>query len=167
VCDAITDDTVVIIGSAGNYPYGTIDPIESLSQLAVERGVGCTWTALGGWILPWDRISATPTSPSSTSACGVTSFSATRTSTATDSRAPRCSPGETRPGAVTTTTCARLEGRRLRFAGPRRQSLGGLIAATWASMMRLGRQGYRERARRIFDTAFAMQTAVKRHASFA
>ena len=30
-------------------------------------------------------------------------------------------------------------------------------------MMRLGRQGYRERARRIFDTAFAMQASVKRH----
>jgi glutamate/tyrosine decarboxylase-like PLP-dependent enzyme len=41
---------------------------------------------------------------------------------------------------------------------------GGLIAATWASMMRLGRQGYLERARRIFDAAFAMQASVKRHA---
>jgi glutamate/tyrosine decarboxylase-like PLP-dependent enzyme len=40
---------------------------------------------------------------------------------------------------------------------------GGLIAATWAAIMSLGRQGYRERAQRIFDTAFAMQDAVKRH----
>src|SRR5690606_37877228 len=31
VRDAITPNTAVLIGSAGNYPYGTIDPIEKLS----------------------------------------------------------------------------------------------------------------------------------------
>jgi glutamate/tyrosine decarboxylase-like PLP-dependent enzyme len=33
---------------------------------------------------------------------------------------------------------------------------GGLLAATWASMVSLGRGGYLERARAIFDTSFAM-----------
>jgi glutamate/tyrosine decarboxylase-like PLP-dependent enzyme len=40
---------------------------------------------------------------------------------------------------------------------------GGLIAATWASMMSLGRTGYLERAQRIFAAAFAMQGAVRSH----
>jgi glutamate/tyrosine decarboxylase-like PLP-dependent enzyme len=40
---------------------------------------------------------------------------------------------------------------------------GGLIAATWAVMVALGRAGYLEKARKIFETAFAMQAAVKAH----
>jgi glutamate/tyrosine decarboxylase-like PLP-dependent enzyme len=38
---------------------------------------------------------------------------------------------------------------------------GGLIAATWAVMVSLGREGYLERARRIFDTSYAMQAKVE------
>ena len=41
---------------------------------------------------------------------------------------------------------------------------GGLIAATWAVMVSLGRQGYLDKARGIFETAFAMQAEVKKHA---
>ena len=40
---------------------------------------------------------------------------------------------------------------------------GGLIAATWASMVQLGRQGYRGYAKAIFETAAGMQTAVRSH----
>ena len=50
----IDDLTIGIVGSACNYGYGTIDPIEELGRLALERGVllhvdGC----LGGFILPF------------------------------------------------------------------------------------------------------------------
>jgi glutamate/tyrosine decarboxylase-like PLP-dependent enzyme len=40
---------------------------------------------------------------------------------------------------------------------------GGLIAATWASMVQLGHAGYLGYARQIFETAFAMQDAVRSH----
>jgi glutamate/tyrosine decarboxylase-like PLP-dependent enzyme len=40
---------------------------------------------------------------------------------------------------------------------------GGLIAATWAVMVALGRQGYLEKARKVFETAFAMQAHVRKH----
>src|SRR5204863_1838999 len=40
---------------------------------------------------------------------------------------------------------------------------GGLLAATWAAMVSYGRTGYLEYARRIFETAFAMQDAVRSH----
>jgi len=51
---AITPNTVAIVGSAGNYPYGLIDPMEDLSDLALKHKLwfhidGC----LGGFILPW------------------------------------------------------------------------------------------------------------------
>jgi glutamate/tyrosine decarboxylase-like PLP-dependent enzyme len=39
----------------------------------------------------------------------------------------------------------------------------GLLAATWASMVSLGRDGYQRYARRIFDTAASMMDAVRSH----
>ena len=50
----IDENTIAIIGSAGNYPYGTIDPIADLSDLALARGVGLHVDGcLGGFILPF------------------------------------------------------------------------------------------------------------------
>ncbi|HQF93771.1 MAG TPA: pyridoxal-dependent decarboxylase, partial [Microthrixaceae bacterium] len=40
---------------------------------------------------------------------------------------------------------------------------GGLLAATWASMVQLGREGYRKYAQAIFETSAAMQDAVRSH----
>ena len=40
---------------------------------------------------------------------------------------------------------------------------GGLLAATWAGMVALGREGYLRYATPIFETAFAMQDAVRTH----
>ena len=40
---------------------------------------------------------------------------------------------------------------------------GGLIAATWAAMVRYGREGYLRYAKQIFEASFEMQGAVKTH----
>ena len=51
-------NTVMIMGSAPNYPYGTIDPIEALGALAVAQGVPLHVDAcLGGFLLPFVRES--------------------------------------------------------------------------------------------------------------
>jgi glutamate/tyrosine decarboxylase-like PLP-dependent enzyme len=42
---------------------------------------------------------------------------------------------------------------------------GGLLAATWAAMVHLGRSGYRAYAKQIFETSAAMQSAVLDHPS--
>jgi glutamate/tyrosine decarboxylase-like PLP-dependent enzyme len=165
VRDAVTDQTVVIIGSAGNYPYGTIDPIAALSDIAVERGVGLHVDGcLGGWILPWGQdLGYTDIPVFDFRLPGVTSISADTHKygyglKGTSVLAWRDKSyrhhhyylrGDWKGGAYASPG----------LAGSRS---GGLIAATWASMVSLGKHGYRERARKIFDTAFAMQAAVKR-----
>jgi len=164
VRDAVNDQTVVIIGSAGNYPYGTIDPIAELSEIAVERGVGLHVDGcLGGWILPWGQDLGYPDIPVFDFRLpGVTSISADTHKygyglKGTSVLAWRDKSyrqhhyylrGDWKGGAYASPG----------LAGSRS---GGLIAATWASMVSLGRKGYRERAQRIFDTAFAMQAAVR------
>ena len=46
------------------------------------------------------------------------------------------------------------------WGGPRS---GGLLAATWASTISLGWEGYLRYARQVFETSFAMQEAVRSH----
>jgi glutamate/tyrosine decarboxylase-like PLP-dependent enzyme len=54
MAEAITADTVLMVGSAPNYPHGMIDPIEGLASIAAEQGIGFHVDAcLGGFLLPW------------------------------------------------------------------------------------------------------------------
>ena len=64
VAEAIDEDTVAIVGSAGNYGYGTIDPIAELGQLALDRGVGLHVDGcLGGYLLPFGEELGYPIDP--------------------------------------------------------------------------------------------------------
>ncbi|OYV60095.1 MAG: aspartate aminotransferase family protein [Actinobacteria bacterium 21-73-9] len=167
VSEHIDADTVALVGSATNYGYGTVDPIPELGALALERGVGLHVDGcLGGFILPFGRELGEPVPPFDFSVPGVTTISADThkygyalkgtsvlcfaDTTLRDSQyfyqtdwsgGKYCSPG--------------MEGSRS----------GGLLAATWAAMVHLGRSGYRRYARAIFDTARAMRTAVETHPS--
>ncbi|WOC11028.1 pyridoxal phosphate-dependent decarboxylase family protein [Gordonia sp. MP11Mi] len=54
IADAVDDDTILLVGSAPNYPTGTLDPIVELGDLALRRGVGLHVDAcLGGLALAW------------------------------------------------------------------------------------------------------------------
>lgn len=51
---AVTDQTVLIVGSAPSYAHGVIDPIEQIAAVAHERGIRCHVDAcIGGWVLPF------------------------------------------------------------------------------------------------------------------
>jgi len=165
VADHIDDDTVAIVGSACNYGYGTIDPIEELSDIALDRGVGLHVDGcLGGFILPFGEELGYEIDPFDYRIPGVTSMSAdthkfgyafkgssvvtfrdkslrnAQYFFVTDwSGGKYCSPG--------------MDGSRS----------GGLIASTWAAMVQLGREGYRRYAQQIFETSATMQTAVRSH----
>jgi len=163
---AITPQTAVVIASAGNYPYGTIDPIAELSALALEKGVGLHVDGcLGGWILPWGQQLGYPNIPVFDFRLpGVTSISA-------DTHKFGYGLKGTSVLAWRDKSLRRYQyymlpgwkGGAYASPGIAGSRSGGLIAATWASIMSLGRSGYRARAKRIFDTAFAMQEAVGRH----
>lgn len=54
MANAIDDNTVLVVGSAYGYPHGVMDPIEELSNLAMERNVGFhTDSCVGGFVLPF------------------------------------------------------------------------------------------------------------------
>jgi glutamate/tyrosine decarboxylase-like PLP-dependent enzyme len=50
----LTDQTVLVVGSAPCYPFGVIDPIPELASLAMDRGISFhTDACVGGFVLPF------------------------------------------------------------------------------------------------------------------
>jgi len=73
----ITDDTVLCVGSAPNYPFGMIDPIPEMAAIASARGVPFHVDAcLGGFMLPFVERLGRPVPPWDFRVDGVTSISA-------------------------------------------------------------------------------------------
>ena len=167
VAEHIDADTVALIGSATNYGYGTIDPIGELGALALRHGIGLHVDAcLGGFILPFGRELGYDIAPFDLSVPGVTSISADT---------------HKYGYAVKGTSVVCFADRALRNAQYFYQSdwsggkycspgmdgsrSGGLLAATWAAMVHLGRDGYRRYAADIFATAASMRAALDEHPS--
>lgn len=166
VADHIDDQTIAILGSACNYPYGTIDDIPALGEVAQRAGVGLHVDGcLGGFILPFGQELGYADIPLfDFRVPGVTSISA-------DTHKY----GYAFKG---TSTCL-FRDKALRNAqyffltdwtggkyfspGIEGSRSGGLLAATWASMVHLGRDGYLRYAKEIFAAADRMKAAVTSH----
>jgi sphinganine-1-phosphate aldolase len=166
MADLVDENTIALMGSACNYPYGTIDPIEELGELAQRRGVGLHVDGcLGGFILPFGQELGVDHIPLfDFRVQGVTSISA-------DTHKY----GYAFKGSSTLLFrdkslrngqyffVSGWTGGKYMSPGIEGSRSGGLIAATWAAMVQLGRDGYRRYAEQIFATAARMQDAVRSH----
>jgi sphinganine-1-phosphate aldolase len=147
--------TVAIAASAGNYPWGLIDPIGELSELAVSHRLGLHVDGcLGGFILPWIEKLGHPVPTFDFRLAGVTSIS--------------CDTHKYGFGLKGTSTVLyrTKELRRLQYfrtsdwqggvyVSPTMQGSRseGLSAATWAAMVTTGEEGYLSAARSIMTAA--------------
>ena len=165
VAAQIDGATIALVGSACNYGYGTIDPIAELGELASAHDIGLHVDGcLGGFILPFGEELGYGVEPFDFRVPGVTSISADThkygyafkgTSTVLF-----------RDRAVRDAQYFFLtdwSGGKYMSPGIEGSRSGGLLANTWASMVHLGREGYRRYAREIFETSLAMQDAVRSH----
>jgi len=74
---AIGPRTLMLVGSAPCFPYGVIDPIAELSQLALERGLWLHVDAcVGGYFAPFARMNGVPVPDFDFTLPGVRSISA-------------------------------------------------------------------------------------------
>ena len=163
VAAAIDHRTVAIVGSACNYGYGTIDPIAALAGLAQVRGVGMHVDGcLGGFILPFGEELGYDVPVFDFRLPGVTSISAD-----THKYGYAFKGSSTvlfRDTALRDAQYFHLPGwtgGKYMSPGIEGSRSGGLLAATWAAMVQLGREGYRTYAADIFDTAEAMKDIVR------
>jgi glutamate/tyrosine decarboxylase-like PLP-dependent enzyme len=160
--DHITKNTVALVGSAANYAHGLIDPIEQLSEIALEHDLGLHVDGcMGGFILPWGERLGYKIPPFDFRVPGVTSISA-------DTHKY----GYALKG--TSVLLYRNSGlRRYQYfnfpdwpggiyfsPGLSGSRSGGIVAATWAAMVSLGERGYLDIAKKIFETGAAIRSGI-------
>lgn len=158
----INANTVAIVGSAGNYPYGLIDPMEDLSDIALEHGIGFHIDGcLGGFILPWVERLGYRVPVFDFRLPGLTSMSADTHKFGFGLK------------GNSVVLYRNLKLRRYQFfqmahwpggiyASPSMTGSrsGGLTASTWATMVYLGEEGYLNAASAIMKVADRIKAGV-------
>lgn len=148
---ATDDDTILIVGSAPCFPYGVIDPIRALSELAVSRGLWLhTDACVGGYLAPFAREIGRTIPDFDFSLPGVASLSAdlhkfgfcpkpASTVLFRDGKRADCAGFD-----LDVWPSGRFKTNTLVGTRP-----AGGVAAAWAVMNYLGREGYRAIAERL------------------
>jgi glutamate/tyrosine decarboxylase-like PLP-dependent enzyme len=159
---AVNDNTIALVGSASNFPYGTIDPIDRLSEIAHSRSIGLhVDSCLGGFFLPWAERLGAPVPPFDFRLPGVTSMSC---DTHKYGYAPKGTSVVLYRGAAlrrfqyfTTSDWPGGLYYSPTFSGSRP---GGLSAACWAALVSIGEQGYLDATRQILDAVAVMKQGI-------
>lgn len=77
MADAVDDRTVLVVGSAPQYPQGVVDPIPDLARLAASVGASFhTDACMGGFVLPFMEMLGHDVPPWDFRVDGVTTISA-------------------------------------------------------------------------------------------
>lgn len=159
---AITKNTIVLVGSAPAFPHGVIDPIEALSELARERGIGFhTDACLGGFVLPFAEKLGYPVPGFDFRLPGVTSMSADTHKYGYAAKGTSVvlyrHPELRHYQYFTTTDWPGGLYMSPTFAGSR---AGALSAACWASLLSVGEEGYLKATKSILETATKIKAGI-------
>lgn len=142
----LNGNTVALVGSAPEGNYGQLDPIEELAALAQRKGLYLhVDAAFGGFALPFLRDLGHPVPPFDFSLPGVSSMM-------TDGHKLGLLPVAT--GFFLIRDAAMLDAIPAEFTGIHTITAtkpGDHAVAAWSVMRRLGREGYRESARRLME----------------
>ncbi len=160
----INRNTVMILGSAPEYPHGNIDPIEEFSAIALKKNIPLHVDAcVGGFILPFMAMNGRELPLWDYRVPGVTSisadihkygFAAKGASTITyrnlDILKHQMFVLQDWPGGV--------------FASPALLGTrpGGAYAAAWAAMQHFGTSGYRDLAKRTTQAFDKLKKGVEK-----
>ena len=160
----VNRNTIAIVGSAPSFPHGVMEPIEELSELAHERGIGFhTDACLGGFILPFARALAYSVPTFDFSLRGVTSISVDTHKYGYAAKGTSVllyrDPELRREQFFTATDWPGGLYMSPTVMGSRP---GALSAQTWASILSIGKSGYREAARSILETGRRIREGIAR-----
>lgn len=155
---AITENTVLVVGSAPDYSYGVIDPISDLAAIAQERKIYFHVDAcMGGFLLPFLEKLGYAIPPFDFRVPGVTSISAdihkygfgakgASTLLYRDASIHKYQGFDFQDWPTGLYSSPTIAGTRP----------GGAIAAAWAVMHYLGEEGYLKLAEKIMCTTTAL-----------
>lgn len=161
---AIDENTVALVGSAPNYPFGVVDPIADIAALAASRGLWMHVDAcVGGFLAPWAKRLGEPIPDWDFSVPGVTSISADLHKYGMAAKG--ASLMLVRDAAL--REFHKFESRaweRGLYASYSATGTrpGGAIAAAWAVMNYLGEEGYLDCARKILRARDVMVDGISK-----
>jgi len=153
---AINSNTILLVGSAPNFPNGMIDDIEEIASIAKQKDICCHVDGcLGGFLLPWfNQIKGSEIPKFDFSVPGVTSMSA-------DTHKY----GYAQKGTSVVLFSDKKYRKHMYFvctdwpgglyASPSMPGSrpGGLIAVCWAALLTIGKDGYQKTANEIYESS--------------
>lgn len=155
---AVTENTILMVGSAPAYPHGVIDPIEELAAVAREKNICFHVDAcLGGFLLPFLRKLGHPVPDFDFRVPGVTSLSADVHKYGYAAKGASVILYRTRDiRKYQFTVVTDWQGGV--YASPTMPGTrpGGAIAAAWAILNYLGEEGYLHLAEKVMKTTRAL-----------
>lgn len=153
VDDAISPNTIMVVGSACQYAQGVVDPIAELGRIALDRDVwlhvdGC----MGGFLLQFFRQLGRDVEPFDFTVPGVRSISM-------DFHKYAFAPKGASTVMYTSReyrhyqmyACASWTGYSVINPTVQSTKSGGPLAAAWATLHFIGQDGYTEIARKVAD----------------
>ncbi len=160
---AINERTAMLVGSAPCFPYGVVDPVTEIAELAINNNLLCHVDAcMGGFMLPFLEKPGHPVSPFDFRVKGVTSISADAHKFGYSSK------------GVSLILYRDPELRRLQFfittewpGGIYASSTimgsksGGPVAAAWATVKLRGLKGYVSVASEVMETTKKIQEGIR------
>jgi glutamate/tyrosine decarboxylase-like PLP-dependent enzyme len=158
----ITPETIMLLGSAPNYPFGVFDPIEAIAALAQRHSLWMHVDAcVGGFLAPFVRELGQDIPPFDFAVPGVMSISA-------DLHKYGYAPKGASMMMLRDATLQRFQAftfndwERGAYASNTAQGTraGGAVAAAWAVMNFLGRDGYTYWARILMDTVAKLAAGI-------
>ncbi|MBN2153434.1 MAG: aspartate aminotransferase family protein [Candidatus Lokiarchaeota archaeon] len=160
--EAITENTIMIVGSAVEYSRGMVDPIKELGEIAQEYKVGFHVDGcLGGFMLPWVKKLGYPIPDFDMSVPGVTSMSC-------DIHKYGYGPKGSSSIFYTSERLwkhqffASVDSPCGAYASPTMTGTrgGGVIAGAWATVKSLGEDGYLRLAKDAMDATKKLTAAI-------
>jgi len=162
VRQAITPNSILLVGSAVSYAHGVVDPIRELGQIALEHDLLLHVDAcMGGFLLPYFRRLGAPVPDFDFSVPGVTSISMDLHKYAFAAKGASIvlyRNKELRRYQI--YTCAQWTGYTVVNPTVQSSKSAGPLAAAWALLHFIGDDGYLEIARQVLDAARRIADAI-------
>jgi sphinganine-1-phosphate aldolase len=160
--DLITENTIMLVGSAPCFPHGVIDPIEELAVLARSNHLLFHVDAcMGGFMLPFVKDLGYPVPEFDFKVPGVTSISADNHKYGYANKGASVilyrNPEIRRHQFFVTTDWPGGIFASATFMGTK---CGGAIATAWAMIKILGFEGYRDIAAKVMETTRKIREGV-------
>jgi len=163
MAEHVNENTVLVVGSAPQYPQGVMDPIPEIAALAASVDANCHVDAcMGGFVLPFAEMLGRPVPPWDFRVEGVSSISADIHKLGYAPKGVSVILHRTKELRAHQTFV--FDGWLGGFyASPNLQGTrsGVPMAAAWAVMQHLGVDGYQGLTRTVLDNADAMRAGIR------